>query len=54
MLTLTTSVFASSITYFIPIVALFWGLLDGEILIYWHYLGMAFIIGGILILNKFR
>jgi drug/metabolite transporter (DMT)-like permease len=54
MLTLTTSVFASSITYFIPIVALFWGLLDGEILVYWHYLGMTFIIGGILILNKFR
>ncbi len=54
MLTLTSSVFASSITYFIPIVALFWGLLDGEILFFWHYLGMAFIIGGILILNKFR
>jgi drug/metabolite transporter (DMT)-like permease len=54
MLTLTTSVFASSITYFIPIVAVIWGVWDGEILLLWHYLGMAFIIGGILILNKFR
>ncbi len=54
MLSLTSSVFASSITYFIPIVALMWGLLDGEVLSYWHFLGMAFIIGGVFILNKFR
>jgi drug/metabolite transporter (DMT)-like permease len=54
MLTLTTSVFASSITYFIPMVAVFWGLLDGEVLVFWHYVGMAFIIGGILILNKYK
>jgi drug/metabolite transporter (DMT)-like permease len=54
MLTLTSSVFASSITYFIPIVAVLWGVWDGEILLLWHYLGMLFIIGGILILNRFR
>jgi len=54
MLTFTTSVFASSITYFIPIVAVLWGVWDGEVLLFWHYLGMGFIIGGILILNKFR
>jgi drug/metabolite transporter (DMT)-like permease len=52
MLTLTTSVLASSITYFIPIVAVLWGVWDGEILVAWHYLGMVFIIGGVLILNK--
>jgi drug/metabolite transporter (DMT)-like permease len=54
MLTLTSSVFASSITYFIPIVAVLWGVWDGEVLVFWHYLGMVFIIGGILILNRFR
>jgi drug/metabolite transporter (DMT)-like permease len=52
MLTLTTSVFASSITYFIPIVAVLWGVYDGEVLVFLHYVGMVFIIGGILILNK--
>jgi drug/metabolite transporter (DMT)-like permease len=54
MLQFSTAVFASSITYFIPIVAVMWGVLDGEILLPLHFLGMAFIIGGILILNKFR
>jgi drug/metabolite transporter (DMT)-like permease len=54
MLSLTSSVFASAITYFIPIVAVLWGVWDGEILLFWHYLGMAFIIGGILILHRFR
>jgi drug/metabolite transporter (DMT)-like permease len=54
MLSLTSSVFASSITYFIPIVALLWGILDGEVLSIWHFLGMAFIIGGVFILNKFK
>ena len=27
----TSSVFASSVTYLIPIVAIFWGIIDGEI-----------------------
>jgi drug/metabolite transporter (DMT)-like permease len=52
MLSVSSAVFASSITYFIPIVAVMWGVWDGETLLGWHYLGMAFIIGGILILNK--
>ncbi len=54
MLRYSTAVFASSITYFIPIVAVMWGVWDGEILSFWHYIGMLCIIGGILILNKFR
>jgi drug/metabolite transporter (DMT)-like permease len=52
MLQYTTSVFASAITYFIPIVGVLWGLLDGEVLVLQHYLGMLLIIGGVLILNK--
>jgi drug/metabolite transporter (DMT)-like permease len=52
LLAISSAVFASSITYFIPIVAVMWGVWDGEVLLLWHYLGMACIIGGILILNK--
>lgn len=52
MLSYTTSVFASAITYFIPIVALFWGIVDGEVLSIWHFVGMGLIIGGVFILNK--
>jgi drug/metabolite transporter (DMT)-like permease len=52
MLTYTSALFASSITYFIPIVAVLWGILDNEILLPWHYLGMALIIGGVLVMNK--
>ena len=52
MLQISTAVFASSITYFIPIVAVLWGVWDGEILNAVHYLGMALIIGGVIILNR--
>jgi drug/metabolite transporter (DMT)-like permease len=45
---------ASSITYFIPIVAVMWGIYEGEVFLIWHFLGMALIIGGVLILNRFR
>ncbi len=54
LLSRTSAIFASSITYFIPIVAVCWGLLDGEILTAWHYGGMACIIGGIIVLNRFK
>jgi drug/metabolite transporter (DMT)-like permease len=52
MLSYTSALFASSITYFIPIVALLWGIFDQETLALWHYIGMAMIIGGVLIMNK--
>ena len=48
----SSAVFASSMTYVIPIVAVLWGLLDGEQLYYYHFLGMMGIITGILIINK--
>jgi drug/metabolite transporter (DMT)-like permease len=52
MLQYATAVFASSITYFVPIVALMWGVWDGEFLSFWQYVGMVTIIVGIVILNK--
>ena len=45
-------VFASANTYAIPIVAIFWGVYDGETLLVWHFLGMLLIFISIGILNK--
>jgi drug/metabolite transporter (DMT)-like permease len=48
---ITNIVFSSSVTYLIPIVAVIWGLIDQEILLFQHYLGMIFIILGVLLAN---
>jgi drug/metabolite transporter (DMT)-like permease len=48
----STPLFASSITYLIPMVAVGWGLLDGEKLALGHFLGMAAIILGVYLANK--
>jgi drug/metabolite transporter (DMT)-like permease len=52
MLQLTTPVFSSSVTYFIPIVALLWGIADGEQLLLQHFVGMAIILIGVYLVNK--
>lgn len=44
--------FASSTTYLIPVVAVFWGLMDGENLIIFHYIGMAGIIAGVWLVKE--
>jgi drug/metabolite transporter (DMT)-like permease len=45
-------VFASSVTYLIPIVAVIWGLLDNEVLEVQHYVGMVVILIGVYITNR--
>jgi drug/metabolite transporter (DMT)-like permease len=52
MVKVATPVFASSVTYLIPIVAIFWGLLDGEVLLAGHYLGFIAVILGVWIGNR--
>lgn len=52
MVKVATPVFASSVTYLIPIVAIFWGLLDGEVLLAGHYLGFVAVILGVWIGNR--
>jgi drug/metabolite transporter (DMT)-like permease len=47
-----TAVFASSVTYIIPIVAVVWGVLDGETLSVYHFLGMAAILCGVYVANR--
>ncbi|MEQ8572932.1 DMT family transporter [Fulvivirga sp.] len=49
---ITTPIFTSSVTYLIPIVAVIWGILDGEQLFLGHYLGMAAIIFGVYLANR--
>lgn len=49
---LTNPVFTSTVTYIIPIVALFWGTLDGEKLQQIQLMGMAAVIIGVYIANR--
>lgn len=49
---LTNPVFTSTVTYIIPIVALFWGTLDGEKLQLIQLIGMAAVIIGVYIANR--
>ncbi|MER2997338.1 DMT family transporter [Pontibacter populi] len=51
---MSTTLFASSSTYLIPIVALMWGVLDGETIHLWHYIGMVIILVGVFIVNRAR
>lgn len=49
---ISTPLFASSVTYIMPIVAVMWGFVDGEVLTLWHLVGMALIISGVYLANK--
>lgn len=50
---LTSPLFGASVTYLIPIVALLWGLFDGEHIFAVQYLGMGICLLGIYLTNKF-
>ncbi len=52
ILQIASPVFASSVTYLIPVVAVIAGLVDHEIISIWHYLGMVIILAGIYLLNR--
>ncbi len=49
---LTNPIYASSVTYLIPIVAIFWGFVDGESIGFIHILGMATILLGVYLANR--
>lgn len=51
LLQITTPVFASSVTYLIPVVAMFAGFLDGELISFWHLTGMGVILTGVYVIN---
>lgn len=52
LIQISSPLFVSVITYLIPVVALLWGLHDGEQITALHYLGMAGILGGVFMVNK--
>lgn len=52
LLKITTPVFASSVTYLIPVVATLAGMMDGENVGWMHLSGMSVILVSIFILNK--
>ena len=51
---LSTPIFASSVTYLMPIVVVAWGALDGEKLYANHFFGMAAVIAGVYLANRKR
>ena len=50
----STAIFAASVTYLIPIVAIFWGMLDGENILFSHIFGAVIILCGVYLVNKKR
>jgi len=52
LLQLTSALFASTVTYLIPIVAVMWGVLDGERLGWSHALGGLLILIGVYLIQR--
>jgi drug/metabolite transporter (DMT)-like permease len=52
LLQITSPVFSSSVTYLVPIVAIFWGILDNEVLFLQHYIGIILTLFGVYWVNK--
>lgn len=51
LIKMTTALFAASVTYMIPIVAIAWGILDGEQLEWNFLLWIIMILGGVYLVN---
>lgn len=49
---IASPVFASSVTYTLPIVAIGWGVLDGEIMSVWQFVASGLILLGVSMVNK--
>lgn len=49
---IATPVFASSVTYLMPVIAIFWGVLDGESFSFFQFLASLVILLGVYLSNK--
>lgn len=49
---LSSPLFSASVTYIMPIIAMMWGLFDGEKIVLQQYLGMAVILFGVYLVNR--
>jgi drug/metabolite transporter (DMT)-like permease len=54
LIQITSAVFASTVTYLIPIMAVVWGIIDGEELYALHFVGMTLIIAGVYVVNRYK
>ncbi|MFT6866890.1 MAG: drug/metabolite transporter (DMT)-like permease [Cyclobacteriaceae bacterium] len=52
LVSLTDPVFTSSVTYIIPVIAILWGIWDGETLNASHFIGIFMILLGVYITNR--
>lgn len=52
LIQITSPLFASSVTYFIPIIAMSWGFLDGESLNFMQLVGAGVILSGVYLASK--
>ena len=52
LIQMSSPIFSSSVTYLIPIVAIFWGVLDGEKIQFGQYLAGTIILIGVYLTNK--
>jgi drug/metabolite transporter (DMT)-like permease len=52
LLRISSPMYASTVTYIMPIVAVMWGVIDGEKLLIGHFIGMAAILGGVYLANR--
>ena len=52
LIQITSAVFASMVTYLIPVVAVFWGLVAGESFSVWYALGGVLILAGIYMVQE--
>lgn len=54
LIQISTPVFSTSVTYLIPVVGIFWGLLDGERFTLMQVAGAAVILAGVYLVNRKR
>ncbi len=52
LLRYSSPMFAASVTYLIPIVAVIWGVIDGESITIWDILSMCLILTGVTLINS--
>lgn len=52
LIKISTPVFAASVTYMIPIVAIIWGIVDGEPFRFIYLFWIIMILGGVFLVNK--
>lgn len=46
------ALFASSVTYLLPIVAVMWGFIDGEHFNIFYFIGLSLVLSGVYLINK--